>query len=266
MLSGGELSVAYVRSLRERGARDRTGRFVVEGVRFLVSAVDAGAVVEGLVIAPGLFDSVVGSMLVRRLKAAGVPSLQVSAAQFLELSLETEPQGVAAVVRQRWTVLAAHDRRDALWVAVDSVRSPGNLGTLMRTCDAVGARGLIRTSPSVDPYHPTAVRASMGALFTQRLVDADLPSLQTWNRFGELLIVGAAPDGERDFRGITYRRPVLLMLGSERRGLSEAQRAACDVLVRIPMTGTADSLNLAVAASVLLYEIYGQRHPVKRAR
>src|SRR5262249_18453803 len=158
--------------------------------------------------------------------------------------------------RQRWSSseALAHPGRDALWIALEHMRSPGNLGSLLRTCDAVGATGVVLTGDDVDPYDPTAVRATMGSLFSQRLVRASPEEIARLNRYGEYIVVGATPEATRDFRTLSYRRPVLLVLGSERSGLSETQRGLCDELVRIPMCGGCESLNLAVAASVLLYE------------
>jgi TrmH family RNA methyltransferase len=263
---GGELGLDGVRALRERAERDRTGRFFVEGIRFVATADDSGHQLEGLVAAPSMLRSAVGQMILRRRKKSGVPVLSVSADEFRQLSLLGEPQGLGAVLRQKWSPARAlvSPRRDALWVALEEVRSPGNLGTLLRTADAAGADGLVCLSSRVDPFDPTTVRATMGSLLTQKLCRATTAELRALNPHGELLVVGAAPDGERDFRSLSYRRPVILMLGSERHGLSQEQRRLCDAVVRIPMRGRCDSLNLAVAASLLLYEVFGQRHPARR--
>jgi TrmH family RNA methyltransferase len=155
-----------------------------------------------------------------------------------------------------------------LWLALEHVCSPGNLGTLLRTSEAVGATGLVALGAGVDPWDPAVVRATMGALFTRRIVRAGARVLRAWARRHGVAIVGADGEGARDFREVSYRRPVVLVLGDERKGLSPVQRAACDELVRIPMTGRTDSLNVAVAKktwrSVLLYEAYAQRHPLDR--
>jgi TrmH family RNA methyltransferase len=264
-MKAGGWSLERVLALRLRAEREREGLFFVEGVRFLVTAMDAGMNVAALVVAPDLLASPVALRAVRRLRASGVPLLEVSPADFTRLSLLSEPQGVGAVLRERWSSVAAlaHPRRDALWVALEHLRSPGNLGSLLRTCDAVGATGVVFTGDDVDPYDPSAVRATMGSLFRQRLLRATPEEIARVNRYGEYIVVGATPEAARDFRTLSYRRPALLVLGSERSGLSEAQRALCDELVRIPMCGSCDSLNLAVAASVLLYEAFGQRHPAR---
>jgi TrmH family RNA methyltransferase len=265
-VNGRPLSLDYVRSLRERAIRDRDGLVYVEGVRFLATALDAGVPVEAVIVAPARLESALGHTLAARLRRRGVPELRLDNAAFASLSLLDEPQGIGAVVRQRWSHLDAADAddRDGLWIALDVLHKPGNLGSLLRTCDAVNARGLILLGRTIDPYDPTVVRATMGSIFAQRLVRATPTALRRWNRYGAHVIVGAGLDGSRDYRAVSYRRPVVLMLGGERKGLSATQAALCDVIVRIPMQGRCDSLNLAAAGAVMLYEIFGQRHPVRR--
>ena len=265
-MTGRELSPDYIRSLRERAIRDRDGLFYVEGVRFLATAIDAGVPVEAVVIAPKRLVSRLGYTLAARLRRAGVPELRLHDPDFASLSLLDEPQGIGAVVRQPWSALTDDDaeRRDGLWVGLEELHKPGNLGSLMRTCDAVGARGLVFMSRKIDPFDATVVRATMGSIFAQRLVRATPASIRRWNRFGAHVVVGAGLDGSHDYRAVSYRRPVLLMLGGERQGLTAAQAELCDAVVRIPMAGRCDSLNLAAAGAVMLYEIYGQRHPVRR--
>jgi RNA methyltransferase, TrmH family len=260
-------TVERVLSLHERRVRDETRCYFVEGVRFVVSAADSGASFCCVVVAPALLRSPFGRMLARRLRARGVPRLDVSTEAFTQLSRVDEPQGIGAVLRQRWEPLARvepgpHD----CWVATGPVRSPGNLGTLMRTCAASGASGVIVPRlQGADPHHPAAVRASMGALHGIRLVRAEPYELEAWKRRSGAVVVGAAPQGSVDYRRVSYRRPVVLVLGSERGGLSEQQLLLCDARVRIPMV-SGDSLNLAVAGSVLLYEVWSQRHPLRRRR
>jgi TrmH family RNA methyltransferase len=266
-LNAATFDLGYVRGLRDRAARDRDGVYFAEGVRFLVTAADAGERIEGLVVAPEMLHSTVGQMIARRLRAAGVPLLRVSADEFVALSSASHPQGVGVVLRQKWTALDNRPPpRDALWVAAERVRSPGNLGSLLRTCEAIGATGLIRTGPDVDPYHPASVRAAMGALVRLRFVDSSLDAMARWTTRRAHLLAGAAVDGARDYRAVDYRRPVVIMLGNERRGLSAAQRGACDELVRIPMVGRTDSLNFAIAGSLLVYEAWNQRHPTRAGR
>jgi TrmH family RNA methyltransferase len=258
----------HLARLHERGVRDKHDLFLVEGVRFVVSACDTGAAIEALIVCPELLHSPLAQMLVRRRKASGTTVVRVSAGGFQRLSILARPQGVAAVVKKRWTALPSPREvgRD-LWLAFEHVRSPGNLGTVMRTAQAAGARGLMVLGPSVDPHDPRAVRPTMGAIFRQRLVRCDHRALRRWRARTGCRIVGTSPDpAARDYRTVSYRGPTVLMIGSERRGLSPGQLDLCDEVVRIPMARHIDSLNLAAAASVLLYEVYAQRHPVRARR
>lgn len=183
---------------------------------------------------------------------------------FRALARVHEPRGIGAVVRQRWTPLA--DARPAgCWVALETVQSPGNLGAIIRTGEAVGAAGLILIGDAVDPYDPACVRATMGSLFAQRLVRTSAEKLRAWAGQHGVLMAGTSPDAAVDYRAVAYRPPVVLLMGWERRGLSAEGQSLCDVMVRIPMAGRTDSLNLAVATGVMLYEIFSQGHPAAPA-
>jgi TrmH family RNA methyltransferase len=251
----------FVRSLAKREVRERTGRYAVEGVKFLVSAVDARTPIEGLVVCPALLTSAIGQMLVRRLRRSGVPELRVDATTFGHVAhlRDGTGRGVIAVARARWCERVSLGPRD-LWLAVEGARSPGNLGTLLRTCLAVGARGAFVLGDG-DPYDPGCVRATMGALHALEIARTTPAALAAIARRDGARVIGAALDGALDFRAPSYRGPTVLVLGSERSGLTAEMRRACDVLVRIPMVGPLDSLNLAVAGSLLLYEAFGQRSP-----
>lgn len=253
-------------ALRERSARDAAGQHVVVGVRFVVSASDHGASFVELLVAPELLRNVVGSMVARRLRARGVPTTRVDAATFTALFPEREPQGIAAIVRHEVRPPSALAPPSSLWVALSSVRSPGNLGTTLRTALATGASGLVAVGDELDPFAPDVVRASMGASSALSVVRGSITELRAAASRHGVRLVGASPDGGLDYRRIDFRVPVVLVLGAERSGLTLDERRACDVLARIPMASRLDSLNLAVAASVLLYEAYAQRHPVVRAR
>jgi RNA methyltransferase, TrmH family len=145
------------------------------------------------------------------------------------------------------------------WLALDTIRSPGNLGTIMRTAEAVGAAGVICIDSDIDPFAPTIVRASMGATLHLRIVQTTETDFAAWREKHDVLLVGTSPHEGGDFRQLVYPERVVLWLGSERKGMGEAQKAVCDTLVRIPMVGRADSLNVATATAVLLYEVQRQR-------
>lgn len=252
--------VKALRKLRDRKERAQSGLFTIEGLRIVGEALQQGAEVDTLVAAPELLNSEFGEDLLREAAGRGVPVMEVGAAVFESFSLKEGPQGIAAVVRQRWTPLeditpAAGD----LWVALDAVADPGNLGTILRTADATGARGVILLDHSTDPYDPTAIRASMGAIFTQRLARATFDEFVAWKTRQSIALVGTSDKARQDYHTCVYPDPMVLLMGSERMGLQERALHACDLLVAMPMLGSSDSLNLAVATGVTLYEILNQR-------
>jgi RNA methyltransferase, TrmH family len=251
-------------ALRERSFRNETGLFLAEGLRFAVAAIEAGALVRALVVCPDLLHSCNAYRVIRHLRAT-VPTVDVTNDQFVLLSTAETPSGIALLLEQRWhRLIEQRPRPNDVWLAVDNIRNPGNLGTILRTADATGAQGIMLIGGETDPYHPTCVRATMGAVFRQKLIRASAKSLAGWKARVGCTVIGASPGGSLDFRSADYRGPVVLMMGSERQGLRERQISLCDRLVRIPMVGPADSLNLAVATGLMLYQAFSQRHPPGR--
>lgn len=252
--------VARILLLRDREERDQSGLFYIQGVRFVHQAVVTGSPIETLVVCRPLLGSPVGQIIARRLKRAGTPCLKVGPDVFRQLSFAHDYQGIGAVVRQQWTPLSrARAAKGLCWVALRSVQAPGNFGTILRTCEAVGAAGLLLIGSTVDPYDPVTVRASMGAVLGRRFVRTDLLSVRKWVRRQNGLVVGTSPHGSIDYDAVRYRSPVILLMGNERTGLTEAELQLCDVVARIPMKGALDSLNLGVATSLMLYEVFRQQ-------
>jgi TrmH family RNA methyltransferase len=189
-------------------------------------------------------------------RVGDAPRLRLTAEMFGLVTRRAKPDGIGVVCEQRWAPLIdQHPRRGDVWVALDSVRTPGNLGTILRTCAAVGASGVMLVGGETDPYDPAAVRASMGALLGTTLVRTSARALAGWKSRRNVTCLGTSPDAKRDYREAKFRTPLVLMMGTERNGLRERQLALCDEVVRLPMTSAVDSLNVAVATSVLLYEI-----------
>jgi TrmH family RNA methyltransferase len=252
-------TVKQVRALRNRKTREVTGLFFAEGIRIVGEAVALNAEVETCVVAPELLSSPYGRELVQLL-GRRVPVLDVSGDVFQSLSTKEGPQGIGAVVRQRWHPLDALDPAgDFCWVALESTQDPGNVGTIMRTSDAVGGAGIILLGAGTDPYAPPAVRASMGAVFSQKMIRADFPELLAWSRSHGCMLVATSDAAALDYQDVVYHSPLVLLMGSEREGLQADQRATADVVVGIPMVGSSDSLNLAVATGVVLYEMFNQK-------
>ncbi len=251
--------VKFIRSLRRRAAREESRLFFVEGIRAVTEAIQIGAGVQTLVVAPSLLTSPLGWSLGLQIPPQA-DRLEVDADVFRSLSALENPQGIGAVVRQRWLPLDQATPDGALcWVALESVQYPGNLGTVLRTSEAVGGAGVMLLGAATDPYDPLCIRASMGAVFSQHLVRTTFPDLLAWCTRAHGTLVGTSPSAATDYQALTYPAPTVLLMGSEQHGLSPEHIAACDHLVRIPMVGRCDSLNLAVSTSTVLYEVFNQR-------
>ncbi len=244
-----------IRSLYQAKGRKESGLFVVEGIRHVGEALQAGAAVEYLCYAPDQLDSPFALELVRQQEALGLPCLAVSNETFASLASKENPQGLLAVVRQAEHRLDQLDRENFRWgVALVSPQDPGNIGTILRTIDAVGAKGLFLLENSADPFSPACVRASMGALFWYPLVRASFADFTAWARRQGFKLYGTSAHASLDYRQAgLFAQPCILVLGSEQKGLSAAQIESCDLAVSLPMRGRVTSLNLGVAAGVVLY-------------
>ena len=256
--------VKLIRALRARRERERTGLAWVEGIRPTVEALHSAArseaPIDTLVVAPDLLTSDFARDAVEAARNAGIDVMEVTSAVFRSLSDRDGPQGLGAIIRQRWTALSEVRLADGdRWVVLASVADPGNLGTILRTCDGAAAEGVILLDASTDPYDPAAMRASMGAVFSRRLVRASFEAFAEWVRSQGATVVGATDWAPETYRDADYGARTVLLMGSEREGLTTEQQTLCDRMVSIPMHGRADSLNLAVAAAILLYEVLERR-------
>ena len=251
--------VKAIRALRDKKERDATGTFFAEGERLLRAALQTGVAFELVVLAPDRLTKSEAA-LIDSLAEMKVPLLEVTPDLFDVIAFREEAQSVGAIVTQRWESLSSVTETRRCWLALHDIQHPGNLGTLIRTCDAVGGDGVILTGRSTDPYHPMAVRGSLGALFNQRIVKATQADLARWLPHSGCTVLGTALEGTKDFRDVDYAsKPVVIMGGNERVGISTEQKALCDVLVRIPMSGYVESLNLSIATALVLYEVQRQR-------
>jgi RNA methyltransferase, TrmH family len=253
--------VKLIRSLEMRKVRRETGLFVAEGASVLMTARDAGWRPRMLVFLAGSAASGIPRELVRWADGAGAECLEVSEAVLAKLAAKDNPQTMLGVFEQRWMPEPAPDAvaKDAVWVALEGVRDPGNLGTIIRTADAVGAGGVMLVGTCCDPYAREAVRATMGSIFNMPLARASPEHFSAWAGKWRGDIVGTHLEASEDFRSGRYRTPTLLVMGSEGPGLSPEIARVCTRLVKIPMAGRLDSLNLAVATALMLYEIRRDR-------
>jgi TrmH family RNA methyltransferase len=246
--------VKRIKRLGHKKYRQEESAFVVEGLRAVFSAVEARAPIDTIFYSSALLTSVVAEKMLDEQRAHGANCVELSAAVFRSVSERENPMGLGAIVREVWTELADLEvRPDDVLVALVDVSDPGNLGTVIRTMDASGASGLILVGQTVDPFHPTAVRASTGTLFGVDVSRApDLDTLWRWSAERGLHIVATSARAKHSYLKADYQLPTLLLFGSEREGLSDE---VAEKSVRIPMHGSASSLNLAVAAALLLYEL-----------
>ncbi|HEY0444901.1 MAG TPA: RNA methyltransferase [Allosphingosinicella sp.] len=250
--------VKQVRGLRDKKHRRESGLFMAEGLRILTEAREAGFLPETLFFSGGerhrLLDALIAAT-----ETAGGEAIETTPDILHKLSGKDNPGVVIGVYRAFDTSLERIDRGSApLWIAAQALRDPGNLGTILRTGDAVGAGGLILIDECVDPFSVESVRASMGALFTQRIAAAPWERFIAWLRSGEGELIGTSLDTDRDYQEPSYRKPAFILVGNEAQGLPRGYEAACDTLVKIPMLGKADSLNAAVATAVVAYEVVNQ--------
>jgi TrmH family RNA methyltransferase len=252
------VTVSTLLALQNRATRDENQLFYAEGVRALVEATHAQIPLEALFYCPALLSYQFARRLLRRLRKQGVPCSQLTNAQYQQISRSDEPQGVCFVARQNWTNLQNATPQNC-WLALDEIRTPGNLGTMIRSAEAFGAQGLVLLGDQVDPFHPTCVRASMGALFNVQFMRASLPDFLAWKMVHNCQLVGTSPHATIAHFDFRFGPRSIIWMGSERQGLSIEQQKLCDAIIQIPMSGRSDSLNVAMAASICLAEVFRQR-------
>lgn len=251
--------VKRVRSLRDKKHRKREGLFLAEGLRIMTEAREAGVLPEMLFHAAEASPHPLANALMKAVDVSGGDVIATSPDILSKISGKDNAQTLVGVYADMVTPLAAIDRATAdIWLVAQSLRDPGNLGTILRTGDAVGAGGLILVDDCVDPFSVEAVRASMGALFTQKIVQCRWDDFLGWLRSGPGDLIGTSLNTDQDYQQVAYTTPTFLLIGNEARGLPIEYETACDTLVKIPMLGKADSLNAAVAAAVMAYEVRNQ--------
>ena len=249
-------TVKLLRSLRDKKGRRAEGLFLAEGLRILAEARDSGRLPEIVAFsAEGALHSLAAEIIAAT-EAAGGDAIETSSDILSKMSGKDNPQMLLGAYRQPETALASLDRNAApLWIVAQALRDPGNIGTILRTGDAVGAGGLILIDDCADPFSVEAVRASMGAVFTQQVATARWPEFVAWLRDGDGQLVGTSLKATLDYLDAQYRPPCFLLIGNEQQGLPPDYEAECDSLVKIPMAGRADSLNAAMAAAVMAFAI-----------
>jgi TrmH family RNA methyltransferase len=253
--------LARLRLLRQqRSIRDKTQTFAIEGIRQFVQACDAGFAFDTLFVSEALLRHGLAGKLVRRLcPQPGVQRVALTPEQFRSIATLERASGVAAIVRQRWTRLDDAQPGRVGWLVVDHIRSAGNLGTILRTAEACGMSGVLFVEDGCDPYDPAVVRASMGGVFHLQLVRTRPRELGFWLARHEVQTIGLSPCANRPWHALPEGKSFAIALGEERAGLSSPLRRLCDTELCLPMSGHADSLNVAIAAGVMMYELVRAR-------
>jgi RNA methyltransferase, TrmH family len=249
-------TVKLLRSLRDKKARRAEGLFLAEGLWILAEARDSGRLPEIVAFSPEGAKHPLAAEIIAAVEAAGGDAIETTPDILAKMSGKDNPQMLLGAYRQPDTALERIGRAKApLWIVAQALRDPGNIGTILRTGDAVGAGGLILIDDCADPFSVEAVRASMGALFTQEIAAARWPDFIAWLRSGEGQLVGTSLKATEDYLEAEYKQPCFLLIGNEQQGLPAEYEEECDLLVKIPMAGRADSLNAAMAAAVMAFAI-----------
>ena len=249
-------TVKLLRSLRDKKIARREGLFLAEGLRILTEARDSGLLPEIVAFSPEGRRHPLAAEIIAAAEANGADAIETSADIISKMSGKANPQMLVGAYRRPASRLDRVDRRKSpLWIVAQALRDPGNIGTILRTGDAVGAGGLILLDESADPFSVEAVRASMGAIFTQEVAIAPWDEFIEWLRSGNGQLVGTSLKTKTDYLEADYCQPCFLLIGNEQQGLPQDYEAQCDLLVKIPMAGRADSLNAAMATAVMAFAI-----------
>lgn len=247
-------TVKAARALHQRKEREVSGLFLAEGLKIAAEAVDLGRTPRVLMFGAEARDHPVLRRVAAATAEAGGEVVEVTADILEKVSRRDNPQTVVAVFEQMFTPLAdLRPEAAEVWVALQAVRDPGNLGTIVRTADAAGCGGVILVGACCDPFSVEAVRATMGSIFAVPIFRCEVEEFLIWRAGWPGAVVGTLLSATVDHRTAAYRRPTLILMGNEQAGLSPDLAAACDVTVKIPMRGRADSLNLAVATGIMVY-------------
>ena len=249
-------TVKAARALHMRKALEESGRFLAEGLKIVTEAVELGHAPRTLLYSAEAASHALLRRALAATEAAGGGALEVSREILGKISRRDNPQTVLCVFDQAYAALDELDPTSGrCWVALQAVRDPGNLGTIIRTADGAACAGVILIGETCDPYSVEAVRATMGSVFAVKVASASTAEFLAWRKHWPGQVVGTLLTATTDFRASAYQAPTLILMGNEQAGLPPELASACDVTVKIPMRGRADSLNLAVAAGIMIYAV-----------
>lgn len=252
--------VKDIKALTVKKSREESGAFLAEGLKLVIDALELGWTIRTLVYAKSAKSKPLVEQVAAKTVASGGLVLEASEKVIASITRRDNPQMVVGVFDQRWRQLKdVKPKPGETWVALDRVRDPGNLGTIIRTADAAGASGVILVGETTDPFSLETVRATMGSVFAVPVVKATPEEFLAWKKKADVSVVATHLAGAVDYRTIDYKKkPVVILMGNEQSGLPDVLAKEADALARIPQAGRADSLNLAVATAVMLFE--ARRH------
>lgn len=254
--------VKEILHLRKRTRREKGGHFLIEGFRELTRAVAGGVIIEELFVCPTLFLGENEGALIDSIAAKKAKLFEVTDPIFHKISYRDRPDGLLAIAKEMGTtldMLATKLNKTPLLIIAEAIEKPGNLGTILRSADAAGADGVIVCDRGTDIHNPNVVRASVGTLFTIPVVETSSEEALRWLKERNILIAAATPSASLIYTDAPLNQPLALAMGTEQLGLSEFWMKQADIQVRIPMRGVADSLNVAMATTLLLFEAVRQR-------
>jgi TrmH family RNA methyltransferase len=249
--------IKVLKSLHAKKGRAETGLFLAEGARLAVEASELGVWPEMLVYSPAALQRPQVRALVDEAERRRLRVIETSGGVLAQISKRENPQTVIGAYRQALSPLASIDGE--IIVALEGVRDPGNLGTILRTADSTGASGVVLLGESCDPFSVEAVRASMGSIFAMKLARASFDELLALKNAGGAQMIGASLKGAAFDSDLPAPKRAIVLMGNEKSGLPQHMEDACDLLVKLPMRGRADSLNLAIATGVMLYDLWRRR-------
>jgi TrmH family RNA methyltransferase len=249
-----------IKALSDKKTREQSGTFMAEGLKLVIDAIELGWTIRTLVYAKAAKDKPLVEQMAAKTVASGGLVLEVSEKVLSSVTRRDNPQMVVGIFETRWKPLRdIHPQQGETWIALDRVRDPGNLGTIIRTADAAGASGVILVGETTDPFSLETVRATMGSVFAVPVTRASPEDFIAWKKTAGVSVVATHLAGSVDYRTIDYKKkPVVILMGNEQSGLPDQLASQADALARIPQQGLADSLNLAVASAVMLFE--ARRH------
>ena len=247
--------VKKIRSLAYKKYRKREGIFWAEGVRNTLEAIDNGWDIDALVYAPAILRS---NLAHERIAASNLRKVAVTDRVFERIAQSELPQGLGAVVKLPKRSLADIPiAEDIFIVALEEPQDRGNVGAVVRTIDAAGGRGVILLGQAVDPYDPEALRTSMGAIFSVPVVNCTTAEFLAWSNENKLHLLGTSARANTEFRQLDYPRPLAIVFGNERVGMSESLQQTVDTMANIPIIGRANSLNLGASVAIMAYQAQG---------